>query len=126
MSDQSHHSGGTKIYYQVFGALLFLTIVTVLVGFMHVNIVLGVAVALVIATIKSSLVVSFFMHLISEKKLIYQAMITTMLLFVTMVILFIVSYYDLPQGSHHIKVEPTQTSAPEHHAAEAEAGHHGS
>src|SRR6185503_465998 len=118
MSDQSHHSGGTKIYYQVFGALLFLTIVTVLVGFMHVNIVLGVAVALVIATIKSSLVVSFFMHLISEKKLIYQAMITTMLLFVTIVILFIVSYYDLPQGSQHIKVEPAQTSAPEHHAAE--------
>lgn len=124
MSEHGHQMG-TKIYYYVFGALLVLTVVTVLVGFMHVNIVLGVAIALIIATIKSSLVGSFFMHLISEKKLIYQALVTTALLLVAMIVLFVFSYYDLPQGSHYVREEATTESTSAHHeAAPAAEAHH--
>jgi caa(3)-type oxidase subunit IV len=40
-----------------------------------------VALALFIATIKGSLVACYFMHLISEKKLIYVVMVVTVLFF---------------------------------------------
>ena len=73
----SSHSPGhdvqkeVTIYMKVFGALLFLTIVTVAVSYLHLSILGAVLVALFVAGIKAALVACFFMHLISEQKLIY-------------------------------------------------------
>ena len=60
-----------KIYISVFVALAALTVITVTVSYLHLPIHQAVLVALVIATIKGSLVALFFMHLISEKQIIY-------------------------------------------------------
>ena len=68
-------------YIKVFGALGVLTVVTVAVASLKFSIGLAVLVAMVIATVKGSLVASFFMHLAHEKKLIY------LLLFITLVFL---------------------------------------
>ena len=68
-------------YIKVFGALAVLTVVTVAVASLKFSIGLAVLVAMVIATVKGSLVASFFMHLAHEKKLIY------LLLFITLVFL---------------------------------------
>ena len=54
-------------YMKIFGALAVLTIVTVAVSFLKVGIGLAVFIAMVIATVKGSLVASFFMHLAHEK-----------------------------------------------------------
>ena len=59
-----------KKYIIVFMALLFLTMVTVGVSYLHLHLVEAVTLALMIAVIKSSLVACYFMHLISERKLI--------------------------------------------------------
>ena len=64
-----------KTYMIVFGALLFLTIVTVAVSYLHLNTFWAVTVALIIASIKVSLVGGYFMHLVSERVLIYGALI---------------------------------------------------
>ena len=61
-------------YMMVFGALVILTIVTVAVSYIHLPTGPGVAVALLIATFKGSLVATVFMHLSAEKKLIYVVM----------------------------------------------------
>lgn len=70
-------------YLMVFGALLVLTIVTVLVSFHHFgppsSNAGNIAVALVIATIKAGLVAAFFMHLSSEKWTIYRFLIVTVI-----------------------------------------------
>ena len=68
-------------YIKVFGAVAVLTVVTVAVASLKFSIGLAVLVAMVIATVKGSLVASFFMHLAHEKKLIY------LLLFITLVFL---------------------------------------
>ena len=60
-----------KIYIAVFAALAALTIVTVVVSYLHLPPSKAVLVALSIATVKASLVALFFMHLISEKQIIF-------------------------------------------------------
>ena len=72
-----------RAYLLVFGALLFLTIVTVCISYLHLNLIGAVTVALFIAVVKASLVACFFMHLISEKKMVYIVLIFTAIFFLS-------------------------------------------
>ena len=54
-------------YKKVGGSLAVLTVVTVLASYIDIGVALGITLALIIATTKGSLVVSFFMHLIDER-----------------------------------------------------------
>jgi cytochrome c oxidase subunit 4 len=47
----------------------------------------NIIIALAIAIVKGSLVVSFFMHLISEKKMIYSVMVCTVFFFAALMFL---------------------------------------
>jgi cytochrome c oxidase subunit 4 len=71
-----------RIYLGVFAALAVLTVVTVGVSYMHVTEGAAVALALVIAITKASLVALYFMHLIDEKKGIYWLLGLTATMFV--------------------------------------------
>jgi cytochrome c oxidase subunit IV len=68
-------------YVTVFVALLCLTIVTVTISRLHLDVPVAITLALLIAAIKGSLVASYFMHLISEKKVIYATLILTAVFF---------------------------------------------
>ncbi len=70
-----------RIYLTVFVALAALTLITVTVSHWHLSTPLAVAVALLIATIKGSMVACYFMHLISERKLILLVLALTVLFF---------------------------------------------
>jgi cytochrome c oxidase subunit 4 len=70
----------------VFGALLVLTGFTVGAYYLKLPTHLAIALALAIATVKGSLVAAWFMHLLSEKKLIYWALILTAILFVPLLL----------------------------------------
>src|SRR5438132_12025137 len=83
-----------RIYISVFVALMVLTIVTVTVSRFHLPVPIAVTVALIIAIIKGSLVACYFMHLISEKKLIYAVLGLTFVFFVVLMALPILSYFD--------------------------------
>lgn len=77
-----------KIYVGVFVSLMVLTVLTVGAWkFLHLPIGLTITVALFIAIIKGSLVACFFMHLISEKKLIYWIMALTVVFFFALLLL---------------------------------------
>ena len=76
-----------RIYITVFVALLVLTLVTVAVSYLHLSVPLAVTVALLVATVKGSLVACYFMHLISEKKLIYAVLVVTAVFFVALLAL---------------------------------------
>ena len=70
-----------RTYVMVFVALAFLTMVTVAVSTLHLTKFAAIAVALLIACVKGSLVACYFMHLISEKKLIYSVLVLTVVFF---------------------------------------------
>lgn len=76
-----------KTYIAVFLALMLLTIVTVGAWYLLDLSVAGtIAVALFIAAIKGSLVACFFMHLISEKKLIFWLLLFTVAFFLVLLL----------------------------------------
>jgi cytochrome c oxidase subunit 4 len=66
---------------------LCLTAVTVGVSYLKLNRPLAIAVALVIASVKAGLVAGVFMHLISEKKVIYAVLILTAAFFLLVLLL---------------------------------------
>ena len=76
--DISNH---VKTYFMVFGALMALTILTVGVSYLHLPTHQAIVVALLIATIKGSMVALFFMHLNHERKLIYWVLMLTVVFF---------------------------------------------
>jgi cytochrome c oxidase subunit IV len=60
----------------------------------HLPIPIAVTVALIVAIIKGSLVACYFMHLISEKKLIYAVLAVTAFFFVALMVLPVVTVHD--------------------------------
>ena len=113
MSDDVHHH--IQIYKKVGMSLGVLTVVTVAISYVDFAVPLAVTVALVIAATKGSLVVSFFMHLIEEKKVVplskwgFGAILATLAVtaFLFLVLIFIPlfghadrvgEYYALPNA----------------------------
>lgn len=67
------HISPTKTYVYVGIALLILTIITVLASYINFgSLFINIVIALIIATIKATLVLLFFMHLKYENKLIWS------------------------------------------------------
>jgi cytochrome c oxidase subunit 4 len=86
-----------NIYLLVFASLAVLTAATVGVVFVgHVSEKYAIAVALTIAGIKGFLVAGFFMHLLSEKRLIYSVLILTVVFFAVLML--------VPLGSMHSRM----------------------
>ncbi|HJQ99018.1 MAG TPA: cytochrome C oxidase subunit IV family protein [Candidatus Polarisedimenticolaceae bacterium] len=75
-----------KAYILVFMSLMVLTVVTVGVYYVHLPVPAAIGVALLIATVKGSLVACYFMHLISEKKLILWVMALTIAFFAVLLL----------------------------------------
>src|SRR5258707_9095805 len=92
-----HFSHHVRRYLYVFYALLFGTIVTVLASYIPFgNRAINIAVALVIASGKAFLVAGYFMHLVSERKMIYGIMAFTAFFFVGLMALTIWSFSNFP------------------------------
>jgi cytochrome c oxidase subunit 4 len=83
-----------RVYITVFVALMALTIITVAISYLHLPLTLAVTVALLVATVKGSLVACYFMHLVSEKKLIYAVLALTAVFFVALLALPVVTVHD--------------------------------
>ena len=76
-----------RVYITVFVTLMVLTVVTVAVSYLHLPLPMAVAVALLVATVKGTLVACYFMHLISEKRLIVAILALTVVFFLVLIAL---------------------------------------
>jgi cytochrome c oxidase subunit 4 len=85
-----------RTYILVFAALAVLTVVTVGVYYLDLSTGAAVALALLIATVKGSLVACYFMHLISEKKLILAVLALTVSFFIVLLLLPVLTSLDAP------------------------------
>ena len=81
-----------RVYITVFVALMVLTIVTVAISYLDLSVPVAVSVALLVAIIKGSLVACYFMHLLSEKKLILAVLALTVAFFVALLVLPVVTH----------------------------------
>ncbi len=74
-------------YIIVFVSLMALTVVTVAISALHLSVAAAVTLALIVAGINASLVAGYFMHLLSEKKVIYATLILTAVFFIFLMFL---------------------------------------
>lgn len=80
-SHGSHHIVSPMVYGAVLLALLVLTVVTVWVAYVDLGAVWNLILALGIATVKASLVVLFFMHVLYSGRLVQVTIIVSMIFF---------------------------------------------
>jgi cytochrome c oxidase subunit 4 len=73
-----------RMYIAIGAALLVFTVITVGVNQVHLAVPAAITVALIIATIKGSMVASVFMHLSHEKRWIYGALLLTVFFFIVL------------------------------------------
>ena len=78
----------------VFIALVVLTLVTVAVSFLKVSFIEAFFIAITVATIKGSLVLSYFMHLLDEKPAVIWILATTMIAFLILMFIPLISMTD--------------------------------
>jgi len=115
MSEHVHDIQREMRGYIIVGvSLLALTIVTVTVSYLHLNLTGAIIVALFVATVKGSLVACYFMHLISEKKLIYIILIFTVFFFAGMMSLTLFSSHNNIRGTQMLH-STSQTTGRVHH-----------
>jgi cytochrome c oxidase subunit 4 len=89
-----------RTYLIIFGALLIGTVLTVAMYYVDFSsMALTVAIALFIASIKAFLVAGYFMHLLSEKKLVYGVLVLSAIFFVALMGLTLWGSNDLPRNS---------------------------
>ena len=94
-----------KVYITVFVVLMILTLVTVAISRFHLPVPIAVSVALFVAIVKGSLVAAYFMHLVSEKKVIYAVLALTVAFFVVLLALPVLTHEN---GFWIPEVEPAQ------------------
>jgi len=80
-----------RVYVMVFVALAALTIVTVAISYIQLPTALAITVAMVVATVKASLVAGYFMHLLSEEKVNIWLLL--------LCVAFLVFLFALPLGT---------------------------
>jgi len=116
-SDAHDIQAHVKIYMMVFGALAILTIVTVAVSYLHMPVGPAITVALLIASIKASLVALFFMHLKGEVRAVMWTLMLTAVFFLALVTIPLSWYLDGPM--HGEGSGPTAKSRTTHATEQA-------
>lgn len=86
-----------KVYMMVFGALAILTVVTVAARYLNVEVHYAIALALLIASVKASLVALFFMHLKGEVRAIFWTLLLTAVFFIVLMTIPLSWYLDGPK-----------------------------
>ena len=102
-----------KMYLVVGVSLLVFTVITVAVNQVHLAVPAAITVALIIATMKGSMVASVFMHLSHERKWIYGALLLTVLFFIVLMSVPLFTQMDnigTPMGASN----PSHAEPPRH------------
>jgi cytochrome c oxidase subunit 4 len=94
---QTHESHSIRGYLIVYFALLAGTVLTVWASYIDLGHHWNIVLALVIACVKAFLVIAYFMHLISERKMIYLVMSFTMFFVAGLMILTLSSMHNFPK-----------------------------
>ena len=119
----SGHSGDIQKeirgYWIIFFALIFFTVVTVTISKFHFAPPIAISLALAVALFKGSLVAGFFMHLLSERQLIYSVLTFTFLFFFGLLLLPLLNDHDRLTGTQNTGKAQQAVQLSEH-----KEGHH--
>lgn len=86
-TEAEHVKKSVRVYLFVFGALAVLTVATVAASWIQLSMAAAIALAMLIACVKGTLVASFFMHLTSERAVLYWVLALCVVFFAALVLL---------------------------------------
>jgi len=93
-SDPAEVQKSVRSYMIVFAMLMVFTVITVAVSRFHFAVPIAIAIALVIATMKGSMVAAVFMHLSHERRWVYGTLILTVVFFLVLLMLPVLTSLD--------------------------------
>jgi cytochrome c oxidase subunit 4 len=93
-SDPAEVKKSVRAYMTVFVTLMVFTVLTVAASRFHFAVPVAISIALIIATMKGSMVAGVFMHLSHEKKAIYGALLLTLVFFIVLMFIPVLGYLD--------------------------------
>lgn len=114
-SDAEAVRKSVRTYLMIGGALLVFTVITVAANYLHLPVPAAITLALIIASIKASMVAAVFMHLNHEKQWIYGSLILTVAFFIVLIFVPLATTSDT-FGTH--------LAGPAHGATAGAAGEH--
>jgi cytochrome c oxidase subunit 4 len=107
-----------RTYMMIGAALLAFTVITVAANLVHLPVAAAITVALIIASMKASMVAAVFMHLSHEKKWVYGSLLLTVVFFIVLMLVPIFTLMDTigrPTGAAHRVVAPEPEAGREAH-----------
>jgi caa(3)-type oxidase subunit IV len=110
-SDPEAVKKSVRAYMMIGAALFAFTVITVAVNQVHLAIPLAITVALVIASLKGSMVASVFMHLSHEKKWIYGALLLTVAFWIVLMAVPYLTISDTIGTPIHVASPATEHGA---------------
>ena len=93
-SDPAEVQKSVRSYMIVFAMLMVFTVITVAVSRFHFAVPIAIAIALVIAAMKGSMVAAVFMHLSHERRWVYGTLILTVVFFIVLLMLPVLTSLD--------------------------------
>jgi caa(3)-type oxidase subunit IV len=102
-----------RLYWTIGAALFAFTVITVAVNQVHLAVPAAITVALIIATMKGSMVGSVFMHLSHERKWIYGALLLTLAFFIVLMSVPLFTTMD-SIGTPITAANPSHAEPPRH------------
>lgn len=102
-----------RTYWMIGAALFVFTVITVAVNQVHLAVPLAIALALIIATMKGSMVAAVFMHLNHERMWIYAALVLTVIGFAILMLVPALTVGDSIGTPIHVEA-PAAAHAPVH------------
>lgn len=120
-SDPESIKKNVRSYWMIGLALYVFTVITVAVNQIHLAVPFAITLALIVASIKGTMVAAVFMHLNHEKAWIYGSLVLTVAFFVVLMFLPVLSIADHVGVAHSWAATP----AAAHGAAVGGGGHEG-
>ncbi len=117
-SDAASIKKSVRSYLMIGAALYVFTVITVALNQVHLAVPMAVTVALIVASIKGSMVAAVFMHLNHEKWWIYGTLLLTVAFFIVLMTVPIFTTMD------HLGKKSDWASVPATHGKAAESGGH--
>lgn len=110
-----HFEGGTKLFLNVLGGLLALTVVEVFLAYIHVPLTLMLIILIGLSLIKAAMIVAYFMHLRFERMSLVLTLVPTLVVCICLLFIFFPdSFRTKSIRATRTSAEPVAGSAPAH------------
>ena len=88
MAEHSNEQHSNKLYYMIWGGLLFLTLVEIVLGYIQLNLATMLFTLLALSIIKAGMIVAYFMHLKFERMSLVLTLIPMTLICIALFAIF--------------------------------------